>query len=312
MYIIGIDGGGTKTKVCVFDILGNYHGELVCGPSSIDTRDINESLKEIKETIFRILDDKNDIYISSAFLGLGGISSKDDSLKVEEAFRKLEFCDDLTKISAKNDIYNAHAGGLEGNDGYTYIIGTGSVLFGTYQNDSFRVGGYSHKEGDPGSSYALGRKALKILAKVLDNRVIETPFTTQLKVLLDVNNYAEYVTMINGINRTKTADLAKTVTKFAEFNDIHALNIIDTETTELQLMLKAMLSTLNSPKKDISIIGSLGNADTVFKEMLYKKISSLGDFNVFEAKLDPVYGSIILAFKQINNGLYTKYFKIKG
>ena len=55
---------------------------------------------------------------------------------------------------------NALYGVSEGKDGIIAICGTGSVAFGKKGNAYARSGGYCYQEGDLGSSYDIGRKAL--------------------------------------------------------------------------------------------------------------------------------------------------------
>lgn len=82
MYVIGIDGGGTKTCIAVFDINGTYYGIKNCDfPSRIDS----VSFDEVHFMIQRVIVDffaekeiaKNGLFrISSIFLGLGGSYSQ--------------------------------------------------------------------------------------------------------------------------------------------------------------------------------------------------------------------------------------------
>ena len=55
MYILGIDGGGTKTKVSLITDLGIFVGSAVSGPSSIDTVSLEVSLQNIEEALLSIL-----------------------------------------------------------------------------------------------------------------------------------------------------------------------------------------------------------------------------------------------------------------
>ena len=91
--------------------------------------------------------------------------------------KDLAIVKETTKIKAGNDVINALYGSLGGEDGIIIIAGTGSVSFGKNKDKIARAGGYCYQEGDAGSSYDLGYKALQHLARVIDNRYEETSFS---------------------------------------------------------------------------------------------------------------------------------------
>lgn len=300
MYIIGVDGGGTKTKVIVYTLQGVLVGvKEVKQPSSIDTVSIKDSIRLICSMIKDVII-SDSFKISSIFIGLGGIASIDDSSSVENEFKQWGFCSEDTIVCAKNDIYNAHASVLQNKPGIVIILGTGSVAFGVNENlESLRVGGYSFLEGDPGSSYYIGRQLLKTIAKNLDNRCKSTPLITAAKKKLEVDDYSQYVSLINTINRTDTASLAKIVTHYADEHDSNSLRIIDNASDEIMLMIKAIERTIHIITKRIVLIGSLGTADTLYKKTLHKKIVKHNKHYIISSSCeDPVYGSYLLA-KQI-------------
>ena len=312
VYIVGVDGGGTKTSVIVFDTEGKFYGKKTRQfPSSIDSVPIEHVHNQIEELIIEIIAKKKDnIILTSIFLGLGGIASSKDSTHVKSLVKTWQICNSRTIIHVKNDIYNAHAAGLLGNPGICFIIGTGSVGFGVDEEaNEHRVGGYSYKEGDPGSSFHLGRMTLKLLAKAMDHRIDYSPFLTDVQTKLEIKSYSDYVGVINSISRYETAQLAKMVTKYAEDGDPIAFNLIDIATDEFILMLQAIINTLHIKNRKITTIGSLGNSDSLFKVLLAKKVKKIdARYELIPTTRDPVLGSAILAFKQIDNNKYENYF----
>ncbi len=311
MYIVGVDGGGTKTSAIVFDTEGKFHGKKTRQfASSIDSVLIEQVHHQIEDLIIEIIGKSTDqIVLTSIFLGLGGIASSTDSKYVKSLVKTWQICNSTTMIQVKNDIYNAHAAGLLGNPGICFIIGTGSVGFGVDENGKeHRVGGYSYKEGDPGSSFHLGRMTLKHLAKAMDHRIAYTPFLTEVQAQLKISSYSDYVTVINSISRYETAQLAKIVTKFAEKRDPIALKLIEIAADEIILMLQAIMTALTIKQNKIAVIGSLGNSESLFKEILLSKVKQIDrKMEIFPTTRDPVIGSVILAFKQINNTHYLNY-----
>lgn len=302
MNIVGVDGGGTKTKVAVFTEKQVLIGvKEVKKPSSIDTVSIKESIETIVSMIKEIIPEE-EFFVKSIFLGLGGISNNIDSNNIKQELLQYSHFSEESIIDSKNDIYNAHAGGLDGKCGIAVIIGTGSVAFGKDEKgNTHRVGGYSYLEGDPGSSYDLGTQVLKLIAKQLDGRIPSSLLLEASKDVLHITCYDDFVGVINSINRTTTASLAKLVTKYANEEDTYSLSIIEKATDEIVLMIQAIEKRLTIKNKEICIIGSLGNSDTLYKDILYKKLLLLNrTYNIHKTIDDPVIGSIILAEELLN------------
>ncbi len=299
----GIDGGGTKTKAMLTDENLNVLAESVSGPSSIRTVPIEESIANITSCLNDCLEEKPDADIKSVFAGLGDVAGAEDGRMVASHLCKIPALKDAT-ITVKNDVYNAHAGALDGESGIAIIIGTGSVAFGVDEKGmSHRAGGYSYKEGDYSSAYGLGKQALSLIGKAMDNRAPSTPLTDELIEKLNIRSFPDAVKVYDTYHtkRTEVAKLAKIVTKHAANGDTNALGIIDYATDELALMIKAIDRTLNLKNKAIGIIGSLGNADTPLKKSFIKKIKAYNaSYRIFKAKKDPVHGSCVLARQALN------------
>lgn len=302
MYYIGIDGGGTKTKAIIIDELKNIIATGISGPSSVDTVTLEETKNNIEEAISKALVQTDIINFSceALFAGLGGITGVDVEEEVELTLKNLKYVDKNTKIKVKSDVYNALAGGLNNQDGIIIIIGTGSVAFGKNNNIYHRSGGYSPYEGDAGSAYDLGINLLKKLARAIDNRISYTKMLKEVSEELNINTFEKLANYFNkyGANRTHIASLAKYVTKYANLNDLNAIDIIDYATDELALMVKAVDDKLNLKTHKLAIIGSLGNAEGYFKDSFIKKIKQINNnFEIFESLSDPSYGSALKAYE---------------
>jgi len=300
MYVLGIDGGGTKTAVAILDENGNLVGVGVSGPSSVDTVSIETTKNSINEAIRQVISEDN-IEIQSVFAGLGGIACLDHEKEVMQAIRDLPYIKKDANIVVKNDVVNALAGGLATRCGIAIIIGTGAVAYGMDElGNTWRSGGYHFKEGDAGSAYDLGFQALKAMARAMDGRFEKTAFTDELQEVLGVVDFISAVKVYDEYfnDRTKTAQLAKLVTKYADLGNLVALNIVETATDELALLIKAVDNHLQIQNKEVAIIGGLGNADTIYKKRFIEKVKMINsNFHVHQFLLDPVIGAALMALK---------------
>lgn len=303
MYL-GIDGGGTKTKVMLMDKDNTIIADALSGPSSIRTVSLETSIANITKGIVGCLAQYPHAKIKGVFAGIGDVVSDNDAAKITHRLKTIPALT-AASITVKNDVYNAHAAALSTPSGIIIIIGTGSVAFGIDEaGNTHRAGGYSYKEGDQGSAYALGKDALSILGKALDGRVAKTPFTHALMHTLNIFTFKDAVAIYEEFHtqRTRVAALAKLVTAYAHKHDPLAYAIIEKASDELFLMIKAVDTHLTLTNKDIGIIGSLGNADTPLRTTFIKKVLSYNpNFTIHESHHDPAYGACLLAKRRIDN-----------
>ena len=291
-YYLGIDGGGTKTKVCLLSEDGSVISYGTSGPSSIDTVDINTSMKHIKEAISEAsLNIKDKYTIHGIFAGLGGMVTSDDFLLGEDNLGKL---DNLSKdcfIKCRNDMENALLSGETNNIGIALIVGTGMVAYGRNAlGDTHKAGGWGYKEGESGSAYDLGFQAIRKAIRSLDYRIEATPFTKEMVETLGIKSPSEIVKVIDDLwgERTKIASFARIVTKHANLNDPYAKEICDNATKELALAVYTAGRVLNLEETSVVIIGSLGNASGYFKNQLHQNILAyLPSIKIIENPIDP-------------------------
>ena len=303
MYYLGIDGGGTKTKAILSTVLGEIIGIGYGGPSSIRTVSNEETKESIYLAIEEALNGKNRP-LTSVFAGLGDIESSEDKKLVEDIIKDMEFISDSTLVEVESDIYSALYAGLGNlNEGVSVIVGTGSVAFGKNGELTKRVGGYSYKEGDPGSSFFLGRLCLWHVSKILDGRRKKTSFGSELMELLNVTDRLSYVEMLDEyyLNRTKTAQLAKLVTTFATIGDVYAIEIMNEGIKGIVDIIDTCTNQLKLKEKNVAIIGSLGNYPLYFKRIEEELHKIDSKYTIFKSLLDPSLGAVIGAIS--NDGI---------
>ena len=290
-YYLGIDGGGSKTAFSIIDKNNEVVFKKVVGATALDT----VSLEIIKERFNEGIEGFNGC-VSGVFAGLGGIVNQSQIDKIKEIIRSLPVCNEKTKIEAGNDVINALYGGLGGQDGIILIAGTGSVCFGKNKDIYARSGGYCYQEGDAGSGYDLGISALRYLARVLDGRCNESEFSKDLVNATNCNSYEALANYFINASRTQVASLSKIVTKHQENN--YAKKIISNGVSEVLEMIRAVFNRLNFENEtvELSVIGSLGNANTLYKTMLLEGLKEISSKIIFvEKRYDADYGSALKA-----------------
>lgn len=295
-YFLGIDGGGTKTKVFVIDDNKTEIYQGVAGPSTVDQAGKDKSIKAINDALIGF---KEKVTFSAVFAGLGGIQSPDEEVEFAKEMIHIKGCDKTTIFYARNDSYNALATSLSFEEGISLISGTGMNCFGVDKSGNYHfAGGLGFKEGDLGSAFSLGFLAMRSLARVLDDRMPRTKFHDDLITITGVDNAFKIKDYFNTFteNRTNIASLAVTVNKHADWGDEEAIRICNLGASELASCVRAVLKHINLTKKTVTIVGGLGNSLGYFRTRLIDEILKVDpDITVLAPKIDPGLAAAYLA-----------------
>jgi len=299
-YYLGIDGGGTKTKVCLMDATKTIIGFGNGGPSSIDTVDQKTTLKSIRNALLELNPDLVDLtHIDGIFAGLGGVVTENDKLGLQDLLRDLPYTDESTLIKVESDVINALASRERGDYGMVLIVGTGMVAYGRNQRGiTHKAGGWGYKEGDAGSSYDLGYQSIKTVIRAFDRRIPSSGFTDAVAESIGMSEAKDIISIMDRLwgHRTNIASLAPIVTKFANQGDSNAKAIVDAATDELALCVRAVYQNIDFPHSHLVVVGSLGNADGYFKNRLFEKIHSIDPrIEIVAPAIDPAFAAAKIA-----------------
>jgi N-acetylglucosamine kinase-like BadF-type ATPase len=305
-YFLGIDGGGTKTKIIIINNKEEIIFENISGPSSIDTVDEKTTYKNIEQAIKPFISQYPNLIFKGVFVGLGGIVFDKDCKLVESLISQLPSVNDKTFIRARNDMYNALYSAGNFDYGIALICGTGMVAFGKNNQHTHKAGGWSYLEGELGSAYHLGREAIRHCIRAYDYRLDMTDFAKDIAKVIGLNKATDIIEITNTYHdeRTKTARLAPIVTKHANQNNIYAKEICDKAISEIALAVKAVYKTLGFEKTHLVIIGSLGHAQGYFSDTLHKAINQVSqNINIMNPIMDPALAAAKAAkyFSEVQN-----------
>ena len=167
IYVLGVDGGGTKTHYALYDTSGNRVGFLAGG---IGNHEMYESAfigleRELEKSINKIMVDNglSIADISYSVLGLAGVDTKEQHAIISEILRRIG----LEKFHLCNDGYLGIKAGSSNGYGICSINGTGTNCIGIdSKGNSMQVGGI----GDISCDYAgAGKIGTFVAAKVYES-----------------------------------------------------------------------------------------------------------------------------------------------
>lgn len=134
LLFLGIDGGGTKTKVAIIDEQKNLTYEGLSGPSILDTVRNKTTLKAFQDALNHFFEKHPNAVFKACFADLGGVSKESHKKLLSNLLTLIPGVKHKTKVTAGSDMENALASGLFEGEGMVLIAGTGSVAYGKNKN----------------------------------------------------------------------------------------------------------------------------------------------------------------------------------
>ncbi len=166
-YILGIDGGGTKTLALLGDLDGNTLAHGLSGPSNYNAVGFDEACSALESAI-RIARKDYPGEISVLCLGLAGAGRKEDVQRFEN-WAGYTFPRTVVKVVSDADVLLMASAPV--GPALALICGTGSIVYGrTVRGDLIRAGGWGYLFGDEGSGFAIGIAALRNVMQAYDGR----------------------------------------------------------------------------------------------------------------------------------------------
>lgn len=300
-WIIGIDGGGSRTTAAIGNMKGETVGFTDGEGLNYQVTGIKVFIKRINEILCKASEDYN-LNLNNlvmASMGIAGLNTSKDRRILEDALLQ-------SLIKDKHFIYNdswaslvAGAGKLEG---IVLIAGTGSIAFGiNNKGQEYRAGGWGHIISDCGSGYWLAVKALEEGAKVMDKEG-ELP-----NILKDIINYKGYKTFddimafLYGEETQKgdIADLTKRVSELASQGDPIAHKVLEQGAKELSTMVERVFERGFKGTENVKIVlaGSVLKKVDVLRNQVTKNLSNIGECVLLE--VEPSIGALALGYNKL-------------
>lgn len=297
-YILGVDGGGTKTEVIAYDLGGNI---LSKGTSNFGNLLVNteKALEHIKDAINKCTKELNINECIHIYLGIAGVSVGNNKEKVKQYIVESFNC----KTTVVNDAELALSALLKGKDGFLTIAGTGSICIGQYKNKKVRVGGWGHILGDEGSGYNIAIESLKKIILEKDSGYERSQFTQQILDKLGIHNEFEIMNFVYNSDKGKISSIVPIIVKLAQNNDVAAMDILKQAGIKLGIMTLIAIDRMKINKIiNIGITGSiLTNIDLVKENFIKILEEKTKEIILFDEYVSSTKGAYYEVMKQINS-----------
>lgn len=294
-YIIGVDGGATKTEAVAYRLDDTAIGRGVSGFGNLflDFDKAAENvITAIEQCICSIKHTDDDKRCLCIYLGLAGIDVEDNKAKIKKLIKEKFRCD----VHGYHDSHLAHVAVHKGKDGIIVISGTGSVAYGVYSQRKEKSGGWGHIIGDEGSGYNIAIAAFKKMTLEADKGIAPSELTKNIMDKMNIKNVNEIVKLTYSYSKSEIAAFAPTVVKFAEAYDKNAVEILAQAGRDLAEMTIRLYNKLKIKKPvNIGVSGSvLFKVDMVRNELISCLEKNLKAITIINENISATKGACYL------------------
>ncbi|WP_035057356.1 BadF/BadG/BcrA/BcrD ATPase family protein [Andreprevotia chitinilytica] len=248
-YLIGVDGGGTGTRICIAGLDGVELVRADGGPSALgqgtDKAWTNITLA-IRDGFRKLGIEHPDFADCAVGFGLSGVTVK---AWAQEFENKNPF---FARIIVETDGFSTLLGAHNGQHGGIIAIGTGSIGEAWLQDGKrLEVGGWGFPTSDEGSGAFLGLKAINHVQRIMDGRRPLTDFGRKL-LSITGDTREKVFEWMGKMKQTECASLSPVVVEFGEKDDIAKSFLLEAG-REVEVIGQALRS--NAPDLPLAICG---------------------------------------------------------
>ncbi|HUB36301.1 MAG TPA: BadF/BadG/BcrA/BcrD ATPase family protein [Solirubrobacteraceae bacterium] len=295
-YVLGVDGGATKTLAAVLDLERPALHLGHAGPSNEDAVGPRLAVKALLDASRQALAAASiaEGDLAAAVLAVAGT----DTDSIAGHLREMS----PGEWILVNDVVSAWATATGARPGVGVISGTGSNVFGVGSDGRcWRAGGWGHLLGDEGSGYWLGAESVKAALHDRDASGPETALSEASLRFFGAHSLEALAASVYTTPLTKgeVAAFAVETARLAAAGDVVARGLYARAATELAAQVRAVIDhTGLSGPFPVGLIGSAFKAGPVFVEPLTRLVHEAApEAEVAPVRMAPVGGSLLLALR---------------
>jgi len=291
--LLGIDGGGTRTRAWLADGTGRILHRGEAGPANrhlIGLEGVTATFNELFPQLWTLHDNRD---LAAVACGLAGLTGAEEELtRVLRGFLPPE-----TPLHLTTDAHIALTGAHAGAPGIILVAGTGSIcLARTGDGRIHRAGGRGTLFDDAGSARWIGHRALQTAARQADGRL---PGRAVLHAALEHFDAPDIDALAPAAQAVPEHIpwLAPAITALAEAGVADARAIIEDAVRELTALVEAIRRHPGVSDLSLATVGGLLEGSPYARDRLTARLAErVHDTRIQPATLTPVAGAVIEAY----------------
>lgn len=285
--VVGVDGGGSRTRVVVADEQGAELAAFDGGPSALRPGEADRSAAAIATVVADALRAAglSDQRPNAMYVGVAGAGRESDRQALLRALSKHQLADDL---AVDADAAIALEDAFHDGPGVLLIAGTGSVAYGRGPTGILaRCGGWGPVCGDEGGGVWIGRRALSVATAASDGREPESALTGVVLTAAQVATVHDLIGWAAAAGPSELASLAPAVLHCAGSGDLRANAVVSFAAEELVLHVRTLARQLFGDERaavPVAFAGGLLDRRSLLRARVEHRLKSA----VPGAVLDPL------------------------
>lgn len=293
-YIIGVDGGGSKTEFASTWTNGKLIKTYITGSININnvgfkiaSRNLLKGLENVK------LNGKAEICI----IGSAGLENERNRRRIMEILNE-NYSGRVIVVSDAKIAYEAvkHRGNV-----IILICGTGSIAYTEVNGEKIRAGGWGYIIGDEGSGFWIARRALNNMLRNYDEGRAPSKLSMRIMEIYKVKSPPEIIGKIysrRGIG--EIAKIAEEVAKACEEGDLEAMKIIDEAGVELARIVKTVIEKSGFKNCEIHCFGGLFKTSKRILEKVRLEVEGeYPEVKVVKCMYRGITGAILMGLREM-------------
>jgi N-acetylglucosamine kinase-like BadF-type ATPase len=275
-FFLGVDGGGTRTRVALVDEAGHECARAEGPATLIDPANPNATIGVITDLCREVVSIGGaDLPVEGLWAGIAGAGTEPTRGVVETALREAGLSSSTSVgADAEATFHDAFPSG----PGILLLSGTGSIALARGADGSrLRVGGWGVHLGDEGSGYRIGMWALRALVRGEDGRGVATDLRDPVLKVLGLAGPADLIKWITSARKADVASLVPLICQVAEAGDQAATNVIEKAVDELVGHVRTLMRRLEPwpATPEVALAGGLLKEDRPLRLRVIRALEEL-------------------------------------
>jgi glucosamine kinase len=303
--IIGIDGGGTKTRGILYR-QGKILATAYAGTTRVGTVGVGESCERLLNVIIDLCEQGNidSVELDAVVIGLAGVWLDEEKRRSAQLLKTLARGQKVTlnDLMVTSDAELALEGAFEGGNGIVLIGGTGSIgLAKPGKGLLFRCGGWGIELDDEGSGAWIGKEGLTAIVRAIDGRGNETILAKMFAELFPTIDLDQPRTIVKAYadRSFEYQMLTPLVMECAEKGDVVCMEIMQRASYHLMELFEALCPHFKIKTIPVAMLGGMVENKTILENLLNKRIKENPKYERIKPKGNALDGAISIGIRLI-------------
>lgn len=301
-FVVGVDGGGTGSRVLLMDLRGRSLYLAEGPPGLVDPSDPEGAAGAMAATVRDAVRSAGlGLPARALWAGLAGAGRVEARRAVQEALEPLGLA---LRVGVGMDVQGAHRDAFGSGPGFVLVVGTGSMGWGRDpEGREVRVGGWGSFLGEEGAGYWMGMEALRAVARAADGREPPTLLVPTLLEALRLPDPHSLIRWVSEASKAEVGALAPLVLAAASTGDAAARGILDRGLEALGRYLD-VLARAWAPwggSFPVALAGGMAGEGGPLRDALTRMVGERGG-SLYPEPVNPARGAARLALELMAGG----------